>query len=318
MQAALAALRRVLTQDLEPDPTTGQRRIRRGVAADRMPSLGDPAMRHGRKTRTRPFTGYKRHVIKLVDADVIVGAIVRPANEPEHAALALLTPDLAPARTARRIADRSRLLGQCRHWRPPRARRRHSRQSVDEHQPRPISEVRVCDPARRGPRHLSRAADRAHRPPAPRPCSSPPPSAIPVRCARPARPPAADAPIAIHSQEALLQSLRAHQQQPEGRTQSPSADHHRTLARPRGSHSRTEGPLQRDPQEHPRCPTRRRRGESPTNCPTPQGRVNLRAQLSRHRSGLALSIHPRSSSGRGEIVFVEIDQTGDVLHELRG
>ena len=39
VQAALTALRRVLVQDLEPDPTTGQRRIRRGVAADRMPSL---------------------------------------------------------------------------------------------------------------------------------------------------------------------------------------------------------------------------------------------------------------------------------------
>jgi hypothetical protein len=31
-----------------------------------------------------------------VDADVIAGAMVRPANEPEHEALALLTPDLAP------------------------------------------------------------------------------------------------------------------------------------------------------------------------------------------------------------------------------
>jgi len=92
--AALTALRRVLTQDLEPDPTTGVRRIRRGVAPDRMPSLGDTAMRHGRKTRTKPFTGYKRHVIKLVDADLIVGAVVRPANEPEHQTLAALTPDV--------------------------------------------------------------------------------------------------------------------------------------------------------------------------------------------------------------------------------
>src|SRR6266566_3642683 len=94
VQAALKALRRVLTQDVEPDPTTGHRRIRRGVAAERMPSLGDPEMRHGRKTRTRLFTGYKRHVIKLVDADLIVGAVVRPANEPEHHALALLEPDV--------------------------------------------------------------------------------------------------------------------------------------------------------------------------------------------------------------------------------
>jgi hypothetical protein len=96
VQAALAALGRVLTQDLEPDQTIGQRRIGRGVAAERMPSVGDAEMRHGRKTRTRLFTGYKHHVIKLVDADVIVGAIVRPGNEPEHEALGLLTPDLAP------------------------------------------------------------------------------------------------------------------------------------------------------------------------------------------------------------------------------
>ena len=94
VQAALTALRRVLAQDLEPDPTTGQRRIRRGVAADRMPSLGDPEMRHGRKTRTKLFTGYKRHVITLVDADLIVGAVVCPANEPEHHALAVLEPDV--------------------------------------------------------------------------------------------------------------------------------------------------------------------------------------------------------------------------------
>src|SRR6266496_1077384 len=92
VQAALTALRRVLAQDLEPDPTTGQRRLRRGVAAGRMPSLGDPEMRHGRKTRTKLFTGYKRHVMKLVDADLIVGAVVRPANEPEHHALTLVEP----------------------------------------------------------------------------------------------------------------------------------------------------------------------------------------------------------------------------------
>lgn len=66
VQATLTALRRVLTQDLEPDPTTGQRRIRLGGAAERMPSRGDPDMRQGRNTRTRLFTVYKRYVIKLV------------------------------------------------------------------------------------------------------------------------------------------------------------------------------------------------------------------------------------------------------------
>lgn len=92
LQAALTALRRVLAQDLEPDPVTQDRRLRRGVAADRMPSLGDPEMRHGRKSRTRPFNGYKRHLLKVLGANVIVGALVRPANEPEHVTLAPLLP----------------------------------------------------------------------------------------------------------------------------------------------------------------------------------------------------------------------------------
>ncbi len=86
---------RASTQDFEPDPTTGQRRIRRGVAADRMPSLGDSEMRDGRKTRTKPFTGYKRHVLTLLDHDLIVDALVRPANEPEHVTLAPLAPTVA-------------------------------------------------------------------------------------------------------------------------------------------------------------------------------------------------------------------------------
>src|SRR5262245_38241307 len=77
LQDALTALRAVLTQDLEPDPTTGGRRILRGVAKDRQPSLGDREMRHGRKSRSRPFTGYKRHVVKLLEPDVIVEAVAR-------------------------------------------------------------------------------------------------------------------------------------------------------------------------------------------------------------------------------------------------
>jgi hypothetical protein len=49
-------------------------------------------MRHGRKTKVRTFTGFKRHVVKLIDANVIVDAVVRPANEPEHVTLAVVTP----------------------------------------------------------------------------------------------------------------------------------------------------------------------------------------------------------------------------------
>jgi Transposase DDE domain len=217
VQAALAALRRVLTQDLEPDPTTGQRRIRRGVAAERMPSLGDPEMRHGRKTRTRLFTGYKRHVIKLVDADVIVGAIVRPANEPEHEALALLTPDLAShgplaellidrgylgsadigALHARGVAIRAKAWTSTNRGRFPK-----SAFAIQ------LAAARVTCPAQQTASIAPGAATVHFAPAVCQPC------ALRAACttARGGR------SIALHPQEPLLQSLRLHQQQPEGRT----------------------------------------------------------------------------------------------------
>lgn len=95
LQTALTALRAVLTQDLEPDPTTGRHRILRGVTKGRQPSWGDPEMQHGRKSRSRPFTGYKRHVVKLLEPDLIVEAVARPANEPEHMTLGDLITQVA-------------------------------------------------------------------------------------------------------------------------------------------------------------------------------------------------------------------------------
>lgn len=94
VQDALKALRRILDQDFEPDPNGGGPRIRRGVAKDRMPSLGDQEMRHGRKSESKRFNGYKRHVVKLVGLDLIVGAVVFPANEAEHKALEPLLKDV--------------------------------------------------------------------------------------------------------------------------------------------------------------------------------------------------------------------------------
>lgn len=91
LREALAALRRVLEQDLEPDPTTGRPRIRRGVARDRTPSLGDREMRHGRKSKAKAFTGYKRHIAKA--QGMIVSALVQPANRPEHEATEALLGD---------------------------------------------------------------------------------------------------------------------------------------------------------------------------------------------------------------------------------
>lgn len=93
LKEALAALRRVIEQDLEPDPSTGKPRIRRGVARDRKPSLGDPDMRHGRKSKSKAFTGYKRHIAKA--HGFIVAALVQPANRSDNVATAPLLDDAA-------------------------------------------------------------------------------------------------------------------------------------------------------------------------------------------------------------------------------
>lgn len=78
---ALQLLRRVVAQDLEPDPDGGGVRIRDGVAEDRVISVGDPEMRHGRKSRSKTIRGFKRHIV--IANRIILGGAVEPANQPE-------------------------------------------------------------------------------------------------------------------------------------------------------------------------------------------------------------------------------------------
>lgn len=90
LDAVLKQLATVIAQDTEPDPDTpvpGTRRMHRGTRPGRMPSLGDPEMRHGRKNATKTFNGYKRHVASLSGKRFVLEALVRPANEPEQEAL---------------------------------------------------------------------------------------------------------------------------------------------------------------------------------------------------------------------------------------
>ena len=80
---------RLLDQDLEPDPNGG-RRLKDGVAKDRRTSIADPEMRHGRTSASRRINGYKRHILRDLNEQLILAAEVRPANEPEHRALEAL------------------------------------------------------------------------------------------------------------------------------------------------------------------------------------------------------------------------------------
>lgn len=77
----LDAVTTIREQNLEPTPKGV--RLRRGVAADRLVSLADAEMRHGRKSQTKRFDGFKEHVAIDLDAGAIVACAVTPANRPE-------------------------------------------------------------------------------------------------------------------------------------------------------------------------------------------------------------------------------------------
>jgi transposase len=55
--------------------------IRQGVATDRVISTVDPEMRHGRKSSSTRFDGYKVHVTEAVESEFITGVSVTPGNE---------------------------------------------------------------------------------------------------------------------------------------------------------------------------------------------------------------------------------------------
>jgi len=155
--------------------------------------------------------------MKLVDADLIVGAVVRPANEPEHHALALLEPagvqhgPLAEVQmdrgylgsprvdvlAAQGVAIRAKAWTSTNGGRFPK-----QAFTID------LAAAQVVCPAQQraaipvGATAVHFAAVVCH------PCAFRPGCTTATRGGR---------SIAIHAQEALLQSLRAHQQHPEGR-----------------------------------------------------------------------------------------------------
>jgi IS5 family transposase len=94
LKKALDLLERVISQDIEPDPEGGGSRIRQGTAKDRIISVTDPEMRHGRKSKSRVINGYKRHIATELDEGLILATTVRPANEHEYAAESEIRPDV--------------------------------------------------------------------------------------------------------------------------------------------------------------------------------------------------------------------------------
>ena len=87
----LATLHQLRAQDLEE--TAHGPRIRQGVAHDRRVSIEDAEMRHGRKSSSYAFNGYKRHVATDLDTGLLVAVAITPANVPEMMAMPVLQDD---------------------------------------------------------------------------------------------------------------------------------------------------------------------------------------------------------------------------------
>lgn len=95
LQEHVATLHQIMGQDLEPDPSGGGKfRIRKGVAEDRRVSVEDPDMRHGRKSKSKRFNGFKRHIATHLDSDLILACAITPANRPEEEGAGPLATDL--------------------------------------------------------------------------------------------------------------------------------------------------------------------------------------------------------------------------------
>jgi hypothetical protein len=102
LKAHVETLHQVIEQNLEPDPTPGGDRsdktaavqIREGVAPDRRVSIEDGEMRHGRKSKSKLFNGYKRHLARCLDSGLILACAMTPANRPEEEAAEPLERDL--------------------------------------------------------------------------------------------------------------------------------------------------------------------------------------------------------------------------------
>jgi transposase len=84
LSEARSLLERIIDQDVEQTPVDGGGPgIRHGVAADRVISVVDPEMRHGRKSSSKRVDGYKAHVLTDHDNELILGVAATAANNPD-------------------------------------------------------------------------------------------------------------------------------------------------------------------------------------------------------------------------------------------
>lgn len=89
----IEAIAQVREQDLEKGKD-GVTRICRGVAPERRISVEDAEMRHGRKSKSKRFDGYKEHIARDLDLPLVIACAVTPANRPEEEGAAPIASDI--------------------------------------------------------------------------------------------------------------------------------------------------------------------------------------------------------------------------------
>jgi hypothetical protein len=96
LQDVRDTIAQMVTQDTAPAPDDGPggRRITKHVAPDRRISIEDADMRHGRKSSAKTFNGFQEHCVLDLESHVTRAVVVRPAHEPEPAAVERLVATL--------------------------------------------------------------------------------------------------------------------------------------------------------------------------------------------------------------------------------
>jgi len=82
LREAAGLLSRLLLQDLERREDGPA--LREGVASDRVVSVHDPEMRHGRKSKAKRFNGHKAQVAVDTDTQLVTAVAVLAGNAPDH------------------------------------------------------------------------------------------------------------------------------------------------------------------------------------------------------------------------------------------
>lgn len=104
----VALLEAVIDQDIDRGDEQTPPQIRRGVAKDRIPSVHDPEMRHGRKSSGKTYDGHKAHLVAELSSGVITAVEVTAPGEADGAQVQSLiekTCELTQAEVGRALGD---------------------------------------------------------------------------------------------------------------------------------------------------------------------------------------------------------------------